>query len=966
MPNRVLSPMRLVPAILIAGLALGCSSPSGTANTSVPPAGNGYPVADCRELTPGILRLWAEGTTVHVQPGAARSTVVHLDPDACAARDVTMSVDDATVAKATMVSTTFNLENPTRELRIEGVSRGAATVTIAMKDVDGAPIREVVSLIVDGPEPPVCSGERTARLEAGGKVEGSGALLGTYTSVPGFASFPATQGYRWPFVPTEVTVGCGGVANTDDRVSLSPAIRFKPSDGVWKLRREVTFRIPVNLALMPEKARLRHMELWFSSPKFQRPRAVPVADLRVEEDGPKAFLSFKASSFGTWEARVAKNAGTKTYTRHLTYRAATGVSMGGAGTALVGLNNHERFDTLAPLGGPSDFTWLLNNIMHNHVAGFPPNDGDNAATTVVTARELESREVPGFPYEHRSTFNDWWYEYPKDGNGGTFDRGSYVQIFRDMGLALGSWSGPGLEIGGETLPLGVPATDKSFLGTRANRDCAIYGSPVDGDPFAEKARELQQTCPSERCSNGFRALHYYDDEFNKKGKWPVISVCDGGSQDLSSSPWANRFNGAHSEPLEVALAVDYNDNGVRDENEPIIRSGTEPFRDLGPDGIPSVDELGYKVGVNDDPAGDDYDGQYNPSGTEGNGHREDFEAFSDVGLDGVANTPADGRRWDYGEGNGIFDTSLAVRTVARTDPRAIVMGWATPKGGAFKGEALKRVDLWIDGGTRDLFNFSASGQSLAGALSTTGKSVGYITNVKNLPNATRFATPGDFDPGRVVWSDLPSVVYHRYGQTEPASDGTLNPESGKHVGTPVELEGRLRSAIYFIGSRWPTGPRFLGPRSSDAPAVGALDCEVLGNCTFEFKATDGRRGPVTVSLPPGYAHESMQGVKFPVIYMLHGYGMDPSGLSAAIVFIERWMNSPLYSASTRMPKAIIVYVDGRCRFSTTGEPECYRGTFYADSPRKGGAQQSKWWLELMGEVDRRFRTMAPADVEMTE
>jgi hypothetical protein len=950
-------------SLVLASAALSaCSSPSST--TTASPTG---PVIDCREITPGMLRLWAENTTVHVRAGHGRNDVVHVDPDLCIPRNVTVSVDDPRVATASIESSTFDIEHPTRTLRIDGVKAGAAaTITLSLTDVDGSTIREGVSVLVDSEQVPACSGERTGRLEAGGQVEGTGAMTGTRTAVAAFASFPALQGYRWPFTATDVTIGCGDRAVADDRVSLSPAVSFKPVGSAWRLRREIEFRIPVNLALLPEKATMRHVELWFSNPKFNRPRPVPVTDLHVEEDGGKTFLSFKAPSFGTWEARVATDAGTKKYTRRLTHRAAIGVSMGGAGTALVGMNNHERFDTLAPLGGPVDFTWLLKHIAENHTAGFPRNDGENAPTTYESVRELEERSVPHFPYEHRSTFNDWWYEYPKDGNGGTFDRGSYAKIFRDLGLAFGSWNGPGLEVGGETLPLGVPSNSTSLIGTRTTRECALYADPVGGDPYEQQAQKVRSECPSERCSNGFRALHYYDDEFNPKGKWPVISVCDGGDQRPANSPWANQFTGAHSEPLEVALAVDYNDNGVRDANEPIIRSGLEPFRDVGADGKASVDEAGYQVGVNEDPAGDDYDAQFNPTGTEGNGHREEGEPFDDVGLDGVANTPADGKQWDYGEGNGVFDQALGFRTMSRTDPRAIVMGWATPKGGAFQGPAAKRVDLWLDGGTRDLFNFGASAQSLAGALMSTGKSAGYFSNVRSLPNSTRFATNGDFDPGRIAWNELPSVVFHRYGQTEPGADGTVNPESGKHVGTPVELENRLRSALYFIGSRWPDAPRFLAPRSSDAPAAGALDCEITGNCSFEFKASDGRRGPVTVSLPPGYAHESLQGVRYPVIYMLHGYGMDPSGLSAAIVFMERWMNSPLYSAATRMPKAIIVYVDGRCRFSTTGEPECYRGSFYADSPRKGGVQASKWWLELMDEVDSRYRTMPSADVEMTE
>jgi hypothetical protein len=952
-------------ALATCALALSaCSTPSST----TPPATTTPPLVDCRELAAGQLRLWAEGSALHVAQGKSKSTVVHVDPDLCVARTVSVSIDDARVAKVSLDSSTFDIEHPTRTLRLEGLAEGSATVTLELTDVDGKVVREGIPVVVGDERAATCSGETTALLEAGGRVVGVGGIAGASAAVPAYASLPATQGYRWPFTATNVTIGCGQAALPDNAlVSLSPAVRFKQQSGApWRMRREIDFRIPVNLARMPEKASLRHVEMWFSNEKFVRPRAVPVADLRLEYEGSRAFLAFKAPAYGTWEARVKTDAGTKKYMRRLTHRAAIGVSMGGAGTAIVGMNNHERWDTLAPLGGPVDLTWLLQHIGQNHTAGFPTNDGETAPTTFADPRALERQEIPALPYEHRSTFNEWWYEYPKDGNGGSFDRGAYSQIFRDLGLAFGSWNGPGTVEGGETLPLGVPANDKSFLGTRNDRGCAIYGDPVSGDPFEQQARDLERTCPTQRCSNGFRALHYYDDEFNPKGKWPVISVCDGGQQQASNSPWANQFVGAHSEPLEVALAVDYNDNGVRDANEPIIRSGHEPFRDWGTDGKPSAQEAGYAAGVNEDPAGDDYDAQFNPLGTEGNGHREESEAFDDWGLDGVRDTPSDGKQWDHGEGNGVYDEALGLRTMGKTDPHAIAMGWASPKGGAFKGDAARRVDLWLDGGTRDLFNFGSSAQSLAGALFTTGKSTGYITSTRSLPNATRFAANNDFDPGRTAWADLPSVVFHRYGQTEPAADGTINPESGKHVGTAPEIEARLRSALYFIGSRWPDAPRYLTPRASDAPAPGALDCEVTGNCSFEFKATDGRRGPVTVSLPPGYAHEAMQGVRFPVIYMLHGYGMEPSSLSAAIVFIERWMNSPQYSAATRMPKAILVYVDGRCRFSTTGEPECYRGNFYTDSPRKGGVQASKWWLELMGEVDRRFRTMPESTVEFTE
>jgi hypothetical protein len=62
---------------------------------------------------------------------------------------------------------------------------------------------------------------------------------------------------------------------------------------------------------------------------------------------------------------------------------------------------------------------------------------------------------------------------------------------------------------------------------------------------------------------------------------------------------------------------------------------------------------------------------------------------------------------------------------------------------------------------------------------------------------------------------------------------------------------------------------------------------------------------------------------------------------------------------------IIVYVDGRCRpggsdpttLPTSGDG-CEEGGFYTDSP-SGRLKSETMLLELMDEVDRRWRTRAP-------
>ena len=85
-----------------------------------------------------------------------------------------------------------------------------------------------------------------------------------------------------------------------------------------------------------------------------------------------------------------------------------------------------------------------------------------------------------------------------------------------------------------------------------------------------------------------------------------------------------------------------------------------------------------------------------------------------------------------------------------------------------------------------------------------------------------------------------------------------------------------------------------------------------------------------------------------------------------MILLQNWMNSALDSAENRLPKAILVYVDGRCRVGANGKPECIRGTFFTDSAREDGVQNEQWWLELMDYVDQNYRTMGESVVDWTE
>ena len=79
------------------------------------------------------------------------------------------------------------------------------------------------------------------------------------------------------------------------------------------------------------------------------------------------------------------------------------------------------------------------------------------------------------------------------------------------------------------------------------------------------------------------------------------------------------------------------------------------------------------------------------------------------------------------------------------------------------------------------------------------------------------------------------------------------------------------------------------------------------------------------------------------------------------------MNDPAASTADRLAKAIVVYVDGRCRTGADGVTgECLRDSYFVDSPRASGPQLESWWVALMAHVDATYRTLGPDTVEWTE
>lgn len=1002
--------------LVLATLSVACgddgqSTPQGGGGAGGTPAAL-RPGDVCTPPTnPEVMVLRFEPARVFVPPCAEgatdcveREVSVVFDPDVCEPLPVTFTSDDPSVAVAPAPAS-FDLYKPLVKVKIRGGTTPGATHVVATTPLGLATSTSTLSTSIEvvtlDPALPTCAGTAADDLLAGGDVLlGEGGLAGASIGLPTGADAPNQGSFLWSVEPFAADLTCGVDLTPEGYLALGPAITFGPESLAF--RRDVPLSVPINPARMPAAARLRHLEVVYSGPKFQAPRPVAVSDVRFEQVGGHWALRFQAPRLGTYQAVVRSDAGTDTFQRRLTHRAVIGVSMGGGGTSLFGMRHHDLFDVLAPLGGPVDWTWMLDHIEKNHMAGFRPiapgtqlADIQLVPTPCSTDAECAADEsclgvtdeAPGKcrllpiadePYEHASSFNTWWVEFPRNGTGGSFPRREYAQIFRDLALMFGNPNGENLSPGAEHLPAGVRPDDPSVLGDHQNGECVVWVDPLDPPDVTEEEEQQQKdianSCPLERCANTLTLQGYFDDEYNPDGAFPVITVCDGSPQREELSPYANTWTPEGNDyPLEVALAVDYNGNGVRDELEPVIRAGHEPWRDTGVDGVPSDQEPGYAPGVNDDPNGDDYDAQYNPTGTEGDMRRQEGEPFDDVGLDGVPGTPQQppggwmqpGDGYDVGEGDGVFTVSRGLQQFWDVDSHSVVRQFSTPPGGDFDDEALSRIDLWTDGGTRDLFNFAVDATHLTGTFAARGRRLAYMSSFTQLPGLDP-NDPNQYAPGRAVWEDLPGIVFQRYGKNEPNAVDIEN-GSGQHVGTALEIAARLQSALYFIGSRWDDPMLMTQVEESAAdPDPSASQCEIEGNCTFEFESTFGRSGVVTVTLPPGYASAKQQDRSYPVIYMLHGYGQTPDDLGAAIVFLRNWMNSPATGMASRLPKAILVYVDGRCRVGADGKAECIRGSFFTDSPREGGLQNESWWLELMDYVDTNYRTMPEATVPWTE
>lgn len=868
-------------------------------------------------------------------PGVKRSARLRLARDFCIPAEIALESLDPSIAT---VPASVTLDGITRTpVEITAVAIGMTTIRATL-EAGGETRTAELDVVVTDTAVPACTGSSAALLSPSGEVR---LPDGTGIALPAGAS----RDDRYSVAPFEASIACAPDQIPAGYRALGPAVSFGP--GTARFARELPIRIPIRPSILQEGAHFGHVEISYTGPGVAEPRIVPVASPWVVGSQGGGLLEFQVPRLGTYQAVVRTDVPVRR-TRNFTYRGITGFSMGAGGSALIGLHNPETFDFVAPLGGPVDWIYMLDYIRRYHLGGFCTEEQRAADPTGCAAGADQSRIPPRNElYEHHQDFEHWWYDDMYGGQGGTFDRQEYIRMMRDITYMYGNINTDRTtnETEPNITPPGVPDSE------RMRQDSVRCSNPV-------RIPACDPVAPS-GCAPG---TGYFDDEYNPDGQYAAIAFCDGGEivagGERDIGIWDP--NGANTYPIEVVLAIDVDGDMKRDPGEPVVRAGHEPYDDCGIDRLCNADEPGFDARTNPDPNGDDYDFQYNPNGTEANRLREgdpcdaaSGEAFLDSGLDGVLGTAQlDAGGFDRGEGNGCWDVSSGMRRMLERNPRTMVLESDV--------NVLRDIDVMTDGGIRDLFNFAVAHDHFAGAFVARGLPMRLFNSHAALHQAG-VANDDDFVFTRVPWNEIGRNVMIRYGDVD-ADEGLKTLGDGGHVGTNTQVINRLLSSLAWMSARWPNADRTrVSDRicSDETPA-----CEYFNHFAIEFMSpSSGRTGPAVIVLPPGYFAPENASQTYPVVFFLHGYGMDPQDLIALGLVLWTYMGSATIPEAERLQKMIFVFPDGRCR----GE-ECEKGTFFTDAPpgTPAGAQMETFMLELMEYMDANYRTRPAEDVDVVE
>jgi len=729
--------------------------------------------------------------------------------------------------------------------------------------------------------------------DSGGTVAGVGTVEGASIEIP-----PGALSKN-----TIITVSAGDEILEAEHVSVGPSVVFEPTGTT--LAAAATITLPYDASLLPADAT--------DDDVIVRWMQTTVQDLdgtTYEVDGTAGTVTISTTSLGTFEPAVLSEGAEP---RLYSFRGIAGFSMGGASAIALGMNYPDEFDIIAPQGTAVDIFHFLNYLKYSALGGFcapgeePTQDGsmcpvDPLPCHVAGPQELFAGSVScGFEYGYHFERMDCGGR-----NAGGFDRDSMLEAFQDMTHAFGN--AMSYNPAHPFLPTGVTA-----------------------DYYWNAERTVRKS-HAERCNNPVVVEKMYDRVYNPNGTYDAITFCDGNSGEQGVFDPA----GANDRPADILLAFDLNGNLVRDAGEPVVFQMSEPYEDTGADGLADEDEPGYDATTNPDPAGDNFHMLNNALGTEGNGRWEDGESYEDVGIDGVV-CPGD-CPLDYGEGNGQFDYNPNMHKYFDMNPTDLLS--------SMTAEELARLDFYIDVGYRDHMFFGPNTLGFIGVLKAMGYEAGiYQGFMELIPGATKF------DFGKVPWSQLPKNILVIYGDREKTEEEARNTGDGGHVGTALQVVNRALVFLGYVGQHFPEG-------DYEPSEVSGNNGGVVHTYTSQVPGLEGVEKEYLVYEPPGYEPPDAQGncaKRYPVLYSLHGIGMNPEDQMAAPLIFETEMQKGAAQ------KFLVVLPNGRCMAN-----ECESGQFFFNTVGwavPGKDHETSFIEELLPEVDRLWCTKQPKVID---
>jgi hypothetical protein len=359
-------------------------------------------------------------------------------------------------------------------------------------------------------------------------------------------------------------------------------------------------------------------------------------------------------------------------------------------------------------------------------------------------------------------------------------------------------------------------------------------------------------------------LNFKDGTYNPDGSLPVITFTDPGPYD-----W-----------VEVLLGLDANKNNKLDwlKGEPVIRQFHEPFADLN-----------------------------------GNGMYDEGEPFNDFGLDGIPGTG------DEGEGDGQFTYNPRRANYLAQDPFTHAAN--------MDSAILQGLNLYIDAGTTDEFQFNIHAENFVGMVNSRG---------------LLFRIENDFP------EDFPRIshfrqqrVYVRYEGGHVGFDkenlGLSFARAKKGIREAITVANRFTTLFAFASDRWPGGEYGTDPYElwRYASKMGV---------TYFRSPSLGRNMRFGIYLPPGYFRSRT--TYYPILYLLGGYNMSIAGLANS--YVKSALD--LMILSGEIQKMIIVIPDGM-------NYKNHRGHFFVNQiDLERGDRFMDYFFDLVTYIDDHLQT----------